>query len=237
MELLNLEGCPRGTVPADIQCLMCSLLVPHLVVMLTFSALPAPCLSSPCGHECILGHFYLLCVSLIVSQIKGVGCATYCCVLQSHLRCLLPEALCQWPLWLWLQQWGVQLGRSGLWTAAAEGGGGHAVFCGADEHADISWEPCYLPAGGECAIVAVHLCTVCADCSIWAFVAVVRYSSGQIILLTELPYAVQNCTQPSTVALQLSSEWPGSILPFSETCTLVAVRSYLELQWTFLKHT
>jgi len=45
MELLNLEGCPRGTVPADIQCLMCSLLVPHLVVMLTFSASCVPCLS------------------------------------------------------------------------------------------------------------------------------------------------------------------------------------------------
>ena len=39
MELVNLEGCPRGTVP-------------------TFSASHVRCLSSPCGHGCILGHFY-----------------------------------------------------------------------------------------------------------------------------------------------------------------------------------
>ena len=38
MELVNLEGCPRGTVP-------------------TFSASRAPRLSSPC-HEYSLGHFY-----------------------------------------------------------------------------------------------------------------------------------------------------------------------------------
>jgi hypothetical protein len=39
VELVNLEGYPRGTVP-------------------TFSALHICRLSSPCGHEYILGHFY-----------------------------------------------------------------------------------------------------------------------------------------------------------------------------------
>lgn len=168
-----------------------------------------------------------------VAAVHRVLLRTVVLLLQPHLRCLLPEALCQWSLWLRLQQRGVQLGRTGLRTATAEGGGGHAVFCGADEHADVSWEPRHLPARGERATVAVRLCTPYADCSSWAFVAVVGYSSGQIILLAELPYAVQNCAQPHVVALQLSSEWPGSILPFTETCTLVGVHSYLELQWTF----
>jgi len=81
--------------------------------------------------------------------------------------------------------------------------------------------------------VVVYLCTPYADCSSWGFVAVARYSSGQIILLAELPYTVQNCTQLNMVALELSSEWPGSIFPFTETCTLVGVHSYLELQRTF----
>jgi hypothetical protein len=66
MELVNLEGCPRGTVP-------------------TFSASHAPCLSLPCGLECILGHFYFTACEF--DRAVAVHSVLLCTValLQSHL--------------------------------------------------------------------------------------------------------------------------------------------------------